>query len=54
MEDLKKYLDIFSDYATIRIYWKFYSDKRMQSPASGNHDPRNLKRAYYLYINKTK
>jgi hypothetical protein len=54
MEDLKKYLDIFSDYATIRIYWKFYNDKRMQGPASGNHDPRNMKRAYFLYINKTK
>ena len=54
MEDLKKYLDIFSDYATIRIYWKFYDDKRLQTAANGNHDPRNLKRAYFLYINKTK
>lgn len=42
MEDLKKYLDIFSDYATIRVYWKFYGDKRMQVAANGNSDPRNL------------
>lgn len=54
MEDLKKYLDIFSDYATIRIYWKFYNDQGMQLSANGNYDPRNLQRAYFLYINKTK
>jgi len=30
MEDLKRQLDIFNDYATIRIYWKFYDDKRME------------------------
>jgi len=42
MDELKKYLDIFQDYATIRIYWKFYGDKNMSEPAHGNHDPRNL------------
>jgi len=54
MEDLRKYLDLFKDYATIRIYWKFYDDKRLQQPAVGNEDPRKLRRAYYLFINKTK
>jgi hypothetical protein len=54
MDELKKYLDIFQDYATIRIYWKFYENKDMTEHAHGNKDPRNLKRAYYLFINKTK
>lgn len=54
MEDLRQYLDIFSDYATIRIYWKFYGDKRLLTPAVGCNDPRSLQRAYYLYINKSK
>ena len=54
MEDLRKYLDLFNDYATIRIYWKFYEDRRLQQPAHGNGDPRKLRRAYYLFINKTK
>jgi len=54
MEDLRKYLDLFNDYATIRIYWKFYDDKRMQKPVVGNEDPRKLKRAYYLFMNKSK
>ena len=54
MDELKKYLDIFQDYATIRIYWKFYGDKSMSTPAQGNNDPRNLERAYYMYINKSK
>jgi hypothetical protein len=54
MEDLRRQLDLFSDYATIRIYWKFYDDKRMSKPARGSHDPRNLQRAYYLFINRTK
>lgn len=54
MEDLRKYLDLFNDYATIRVYWKFYDDKRMEVPAAKNRDPRLLKRAYYLFINKTK
>lgn len=54
MEDLRKYLDLFNDYATIRIYWKFYEDRRLQQPAGGNEDPRKLRRAYYLFINKTK
>lgn len=54
MDELNKYLDIFQDYATIRIYWKFYDDKKMKAPAKGNRDPRSLQRAYYMYINKTK
>jgi hypothetical protein len=54
IEELRKYLDLFSDYATIRIYWKFYQDKKQTVPASGKHDPRSLKRAYFLYINRTK
>ena len=53
LDDLRKYLDIFTDYATIRIYWKFYRDPKMSVPAEGNHDPRNLQKGYYLFINKT-
>jgi hypothetical protein len=53
MDELKKHLDIFNDYATIRIYWKFYNDKDMNIPAQAK-DPRYLKRAYFMYINKTK
>ena len=54
MEDLKRQLDLFSDYATIRIYWKFYDDNGMSRPARGNDDPRKLKRAYYLFIGGSK
>lgn len=50
MEDLKRQQDLFPDYATIRIYWKFYDDKGMSRPARGNDDPRKLKRAYYLFL----
>lgn len=54
MDELRQYLDIFSDYATIRIYWKFYADKQQTKAADASQDPRKLERAYYLYINKTK
>ena len=54
MDDLKNQLDLFSDYATIRIYWKFYEDNGMSRPARGNDDPRKLKRAYFLFISRTK
>jgi len=29
IDELHKHLDLFSDYATLRIYWKFYKDKRL-------------------------
>lgn len=29
VDELRKHLDLFSDYATLRIYWKFYKDKRL-------------------------
>lgn len=54
MEDLKRQLDLFTDYATLRIYWKFYDDNGMSRPARSNDDPRKLKRAYFLFIGKTK
>lgn len=54
MEDLKRQQDLFPDYATIRIYWKFYDDKGMSRPARSNDDPRKLKRAYYLFLSKSK
>jgi len=56
LEDLKKYQDDFSDFATIRIYWKFYTDKKMTKEVNGGRktDPRRLERGYYLYINRTK
>ena len=56
MEDLKRQLDIFNDYATIRIYWKFYEDKRMENSVlktDKNIDPQKMKRAYLMYIGKT-
>ena len=54
MDELYKYLDLFNDYATVRIYWKFYDDKKMKIPSKNNNDPRKLKRAYFLYLNKSK
>lgn len=54
MEDFKRQQELFPDYATIRIYWKFYDDKGMSRPAKGNDDPRKLKRAYYLFLSKQK
>ena len=54
MDDLKNQLDLFSDYATIRIYWKFYDDNGMTRPARSNDDPRKLKRAYFLFLGKSK
>lgn len=56
MEDLKRQLDIFNDYATIRIYWKFYDDKRMEQSVLNSDkaiDPQKMKRAYLMYIGKT-
>ena len=54
MDDLKKYLDLFNDYATLRIYWKFYDDKGLSEPSKNRKDPRKTQRAYFLYINKSK
>mmetsp|Transcript_22925 Transcript_22925/g.35304 ORF Transcript_22925/g.35304 Transcript_22925/m.35304 type:complete len:125 (-) Transcript_22925:1281-1655(-) len=54
MEDLRANLDIFSDYASIRIYWKTYDDKKLTLHNSECHDPRKMKKAYFLFVNKTK
>lgn len=53
MEVLQSNLDLFTDFATIRIYWKFYDDKRLEQPSENAGDPRKLKKAYFIYINKS-
>jgi hypothetical protein len=41
MEELKKNLDLLNnDYATIRIYWKFFDDKRMTDPSQDAKYPK--------------
>jgi hypothetical protein len=52
--ELRKYLDLFNDYATIRIYWKFYKDPQQTVPVEQPREPRKLQRTYFLYLNKSK
>ena len=55
LEDLRRQLDLFqNDYAAIRVYWKFYGDKGQKTAAEDNNDPKKLKRAYFLYLSRSK
>ena len=55
MDELKKNLDFMqNDFATIRIYWKFYDDKKMSQPHPEAGYPKQMKRAYFMYLSKNR
>jgi len=40
-----------SDFATVRIYWRFYQDKQLQMEEPNCFNPSLLKKGYFLYSN---
>jgi hypothetical protein len=42
-----------TDFSTIRVYWKFYYDHKLEIEDENSMNPMKMRKSYFLYFNNT-